>query len=102
MALSGRGLFVAGATLLLAVGGIALASAVGAASAPADPDLGPPVVVQLGTATSPAPGDGGPAGATHHAEDDEHGPGPTVVGPPPAHEVDGDDDAEDRATPPHG
>jgi hypothetical protein len=95
--LSGRGLFAAGATLLLAIGGIALAGTVGASSGPADPGLGPPVVVRVGT-TTPAPGTSGPTPSEHHAEDDEHSSGPAVVGPAPAHKVDDEDDDRTAAT----
>lgn len=98
MALSGRGLFIAGATLLLAIGGIALAGTVGAASRPTGPELGPPVLVQV---TSSASSTANPTSGTHHAEDDDRGTGPTVVGPAPAHEVEDEDDDHHRTTPPN-
>jgi len=86
---SGRGLIAAGATLLLALGGVALSRAFGAAAAPAGEELGPPVVVR-GEATVPAASTAGPVPSPRHHEVDDDDE-PTVVGPAPPHEVDDDD-----------
>jgi hypothetical protein len=90
---SGRILFVVGAAVLLAIGGVAVAGTVGSASGPGQ-ELGPPVVVH-GTATSTTPG---ATSSGRHTQDGEHGGGPSVVSPAPAHEVDDDD----RTTPTAG
>jgi hypothetical protein len=109
-ALSGRGLLVGTAVLVLCAGGIAVAAAVGATPQPSGQNLGPGVVVGPGTTAGAIPGPTTPVATDEH--ETRHGTepgsgtpntdGPQIVAPAPVLEQHDDEAAESAGTSTHG